>query len=214
MSEATDPPRAGAVPRHVRVDVLGGAMVMFIAGLIWYGAIGLDVGQLTRLESGAVPKALSLLLFAAGGAVLAKGLMRRDDEAERLELVLRPGAIVVAAMLIFGLFIRGGDFGIISTPQLGLTVVGPLTVVVAGCAAPNARLGELLVTAFGLTAFLLLIFADLLGVTVPVFPKFLQAAMPGSIESGTATRLAYGIYGVFAAVLYLVMFGWGGDRRG
>ncbi|MET3581479.1 hypothetical protein ABID19_004530 [Mesorhizobium robiniae] len=214
MSEATDRPRSDAVPRHARVDVIGGAIVIFIAGLIWYGAIELNVGQLTRLESGAMPKALSILLFAAGCGVMAKGLMQRDDEAERLQLALGPASIVVIAMLIFGLFIRGGDFGIVSTPQLGLTVVGPLTVFIAGCATPNVRPGELLVTAFGLTAALLLIFADLLGVGVPVFPKFLQNAIPSSLGPDTATRLAYGIYGVLAAVLYAAVFGLGGDRRG
>ena len=213
MSEATDTPRSDAVPRHVRIDVIGGAIVMLIAGLIWYGAIGLNVGHLTRIESGAMPKALALLLFAAGCGVMAKGLMQRDCEAERLELVLSPAAIIVTAMLIFGLFIRGGDFGVISTPQLGLTFVGPLTVFVAGCATPNVRLGELLVTAFGLTAALLLIFADMLGVGVPVFPEFIEAAIPSSFGPDAATRLAYGIYGVLAAALYVVIFGLGGERR-
>lgn len=214
MSEATDTPRSDAVPRHIRVDVIGGAIVIFIAGLIWYGAIELNVGQLTRLESGALPKALSILLFAAGCGVMAKGLLQRSDEAERLELALGPAAIIVIAMLIFGLFIKGGNFGILSTPQLGLTVVGPLTVFIAGCATSNIRPGELLVIAFGLTAALLFIFADLLGVGVPVFPKFLQAAIPSSLGPDTATRLAYGIYAALSVILYLAIFGLGGEKRG
>lgn len=213
MSETRDTPRSGAVPRHVRIDVIGGAIVVFIAGLIWYGAIELNVGQLTRLESGAIPKAMSILLFLAGCGVMAKGLLRGDDEAERVHLALGPAAIVCVAMLVFALFIRGVNFGILSTPQLGLTVVGPLTVFIAGCATPNVRPGELLVTAFGLTAALLLIFADLLGVGVPVFPKFLDAAIPSSLGSDAAARLAYGCYGALAAVLYFAMFGMGRERR-
>lgn len=212
MSDATDSMQTADVPRGLRVNVVGGAVVMFIAGLIWFGAIGLDVGQLTRLGSGAVPKALALLLLAAGGWVMATGLMRCEGEADRLNLALRPGAIVVAAMLVFAFFIRGGDFGPVSTPQLGLTVVGPLTVVVAGCAARDMRLGELLVTAFGLTATLLLVFADLLGVAVPVFPKFLENGIEGAVGSETALRMAYGAYGTLAAILYGPVFGWG--RKG
>lgn len=210
MSDATDTPPADDIPRHARVDVIGGAVIMLIAGLVWYGAIELDVGRLTRLGSGAMPKAIALLLSIAGGGLLANGLMRRSGESERFEFTLRPSVIIVAAMLIFGLFIRGGDFGIFSTPRLGLTVVGPLTVIIAGCAAPNARFGELVVTAFGLTAGLLLVFADLLGVPVPVFPDFLEAAIPLGID--TATRLAYCVYGALAAALYVLIFRWGAQR--
>lgn len=214
MSEATDPSQTAAVQRRLRVDVVAGALVMFIAGLIWFGAIELEVGQLTRLGSGAMPKALALLLLAAGGWIMTSGMMGCDREAERLDLVLRPGTIVVAAMLVFAIFIRGGSFGPVSTPQLGLTVVGPLTVVIAGCAAYSIRFGELLVTALGLTAALLLVFADLLGVAVPVFPKFLEIAIDSSIGRDAAIRLAYVIYGVLAAILYGLIFGWGEKRRG
>lgn len=214
MSEATETPLPGIVPRPVRIDVVGGAIVIAVAALIWYGAIGLEVGQLNRIESGALPKALSILLFVAGSVLAARGLMQRDEEAERLRLALGPAAIIVAAMLFFGLFIRGGNFGILSTPQLGFTVVGPITVYVAGCATPNVRHGELLVTAFGLTAVLLLIFADLLGVGIPVFPRFIQAAIPGALGHDTAARLACGAYGALAAVLYATISRRGGDRRG
>lgn len=212
MSEMTDTPRPGAVPRYFRIDVIGGVIVIFIAGLIWYGAIELNVGQLTRLDSGALPKALSILLFAAGCGVLAKGWMHCDEEAERRKVVLRPVAVVVVAMLIFGLFIRGGNFGIISTPQLGLTVVGPLTVFIAGCATANIRPGELLVTAFGLTAVLLLIFCDLLSVAIPVFPRFLEV-IAVAFGPENATRLAYGIYGALAGALYVALSRRGGDVR-
>ena len=214
MSEAIDAPRSDAVPRHVRIDVVGGAFMIFISGMIWYGAIGLDVGQLTRIGSGAIPKLLAILLLISGCGVLLKGLLQNDSDAERLELALRPPAIIVMAMLTFGLFIRGGNFGIVSTPQLGLIVVGPLTVFIAGCATPNLRPGELLVTAFGLTAALLLIFSDLLGVGVPVFPKVFEEAIASAVGSDTATRLAYGAYGVVATALYLRLFGWGDRQHG
>jgi hypothetical protein len=214
MSQTADLPRSGAVPRYARIDVIGGAIIVFIAVLIWYGAIELTVGQLNRIESGAMPKALSVLLFAAGCAVLAKGLLQRDEEAERLDLALRPAAIIAIAMVLFALFVRGGNFGIVTTPQLGLTVVGPLTVFVAGCATPHVRPGELLVTAFALTAVLLFIFADLLGLGVPIFPRFLEGAIPRSIGSVGATRIACLAYGGFAAALYVLIFGRGGKGRG
>lgn len=118
------------------------------------------------------------------------------------------------AMLLFAFFIRGGNFGIVTTPQLGLTVVGPVTVFVAGCAASNVRPGELLVTAFALTAALLLVFADLLGLGIPIFPRFLEDAIPRSIGSIGATRVVYIAYGASAAALYVLIFGRGGKGRG
>ncbi len=214
MSQAADLPRSEAVPRYARIDVIGGAVVVFIAVLIWYGAIELAVGQMSRIEAGAMPKALSALLFIAGCAVLAKGLLQRDQDADRLELALRPAAIIAIAVVLFAIFIRGGNFGIVTTPQLGLTVVGPLTVFVAGCATPHVRPGELLVTAFALTAVLLLIFADLLGLGIPIFPRFLEGAIPRSIGSVGATRIACAAYGAFAAALYVVIFGRGGKGLG
>lgn len=214
MSESTDKPLSNAVPRHARIDVIGGAIVIFIAGLIWHGAIELDVGQLARIESGAMPKALSILLFISGCGVMVKGLLQSDEKAERLQLFLGRAAIIVIAMLVFAFFIRGGDFGILSTPQLGLAVVGPLTVFIAGCANPDIRAGELLVTALGLTAVLMFLFADLLGVSIPVFPKFLQAALAGLFGPDTTIRLAYGLYGVLAVALYVAIFRLGGERRG
>jgi hypothetical protein len=204
MSDATEIERRGAVARYARVDVIGGALMVFIAGLVWYGAIELEVGVLPNFGSGALPKALAILLLVSGGGVLLHGLRQPDRDAERFGLVLRPPAVILAAIFFFGLFIRGGDFGIVSTPQLGLVIVGPITVLIAGCATPNVHFKELVVTAFGLTAAMLLVFVDLLGVGVPVLPRFVQAAIPVSLGADAATRIVYGAYGILAGMLYLI----------
>ncbi|MCR6673446.1 tripartite tricarboxylate transporter TctB family protein [Devosia ginsengisoli] len=194
------------VPHYRRIDVIGGATIIFIAGLIWYGAIELTVGQIANFASGALPKAISIILFAAGGWVFLHGLMQRGEEAERFEFAFRPTAIVVLAIVLFGLFIRGGDFGLISTPQLGLMVVGPLTVFIAGSATPQMQVRQLLILSFGLTAGMLLLFPDLLRAPIPVFPKFLQGAIPPSFGIGAAVRVLYAAYAALAAALYVVFY--------
>lgn len=202
------------IPRFARVDVIGGALMIFLAALIWLGAITLDGGTLVRIGSGALPRGLAVLLFVAGAAVLVQGLLQGDDQAERVYLAFRPAAIVLAAIAVFGLFVRGGDFGLFSTPQLGLMIVGPLTVFIAGSATPEMDLKSLIVLSFGLTAAMLLIFMDLLSVTIPVFPKFIQDPLTFAIGIDALVRIAYAAYAVVAAALYVAFFGLPEMRRG
>lgn len=207
----TTQPREGrrpvAIPRHARIDVIGGALIVLLAGLIWFGAIPLDSGSLIRIGAGALPRALAALLAVAGAVILVQGLRQSDESAERFYVAVRPAAIVLAAIVLFGLFIRGGDFGLFSTPQLGLMIVGPLTVFIAGSATPEMEARGLSVLSFGLTAALLLVFSDMLNVTIPVFPKFIQDPLTLSLGIDALVRLAYGAYAVLTATLYVFFFG-------
>lgn len=199
--------RSFAVPHYARIDVIGGALIVLLAGGIWFGAIPLESGSLVRIGSGALPKAIAVILAVAGAAIFVKGLTQSDESAERFFVAVRPAAIVLGAIVLFGLFIRGGDFGLFSTPQLGLMIVGPLTVFIAGCATPELDVKPLLVVSFGLTATLLLVFSDMLSVTIPVLPRFIQEPLTLSLGIDTVVRLAYGAYAVLAAALYVVFFG-------
>lgn len=212
----TDPtrqPPAPVVPRLARIDVIGGALMIALAALIWTGTIGLDLGQVVNFGPGAMPRVLAALLGLAGAGVLLRGLVQGDAEAEPLAFAWRPTAILVLAVLIFALFIRGGQFWILTTPKLGLLVVGPVTAVVAGLATPEARLKELLVLAFGLTAAAMLVFADLLGVPIPVLPGALADLVPHSFGLDNAVRVAYAGYAALAGLLYLAFRGPPGQPR-
>ncbi len=92
-------------------------------------------------------------------------------------------------------------------------IVGPLTVFIAGCATPDLHVKSLLVLAFALTAAMLLVFMDMLGVTIPVFPKFIQEPFTISFGIDTVVRAAYVAYAVFAAALYAIFFGFAEKRR-
>lgn len=202
-----------AVPLYARVDVIGGAIIVLLAIAIWWGATDLDAGALRRIGSGALPKGLAVILFVAGLAILLKGLLQSNEAAERFYVAIKPTAIVVVSIVLFGVFIRGADFGLFATPQLGLMVVGPITVFVAGSATPEMNVRQLIVLSFGLTAAMLVVFMDLLSVAIPVFPKFIQDPLTLSIGIDTLVRVAYLAYGVLAAVLYVIFFGWPELRR-
>lgn len=203
--EAAGHERQQSVPLHARIDLIGGVLMVAIAVLVWFGAIELSMGDMRNLGSGALPKALAVLLALGGAGILVQALFRRDPDAERFEFALRPVLIIVLAIVLFALFIRGGDFGLMSTPQLGLSVVGPITVFLAGSAAPDTKARELLVLAFGITGAVLFVFSDLLGLSIPPFPGALQDVIPPSLGREAALRITCICYGVIAATLYFIL---------
>src|SRR5690606_1353105 len=188
-----------------RIEVIGGLTIVAVAALIWFGSINLAIGTLPNFGSGALPRILAILLALAGAGIFIQGLIRGDAAFERFDFALRPTLIVVLAIAIFGLFIRGGNFGVFSTPQLGLCIVGPLTIFIAGCAAPRVNMRELLVLAFGLTALILLVFPDLLRLSIPPFPGGMQNVIPPSLGPQNALRIACAIYGALGLALYFVL---------
>src|SRR5690554_368032 len=214
MTAEPNPQPPAASGRLARIDVIGGAVMIFMAALIWYGAIELEVGHITNFGSGALPRVLAGLLLLAGGWVFIHGLLQPEADAEGLRFAVRPTAIVVLAIVLFGLFIRGGTFGPLTTPQLGLMVVGPLTVFIAGCATPQLQPKQLLVLSLGLTAAMLLLFGDLLSTPIPVFPRVVQNAIPPAFGIDAAVRVLYLGYGAVAVALHFVFFGLPGDERG
>ena len=195
-----------SIPRYARADVIGGAAMVLVAGLIWFGAVELRVGTLISFGPGAMPRVLAAILAVAGLAMLFRGLFLSTGAGEAVHLAYRPSAILGIAFVVFAVFIRGGDFWFVTTPQLGLMIVGPVTVFIAGLATPEARPRELLLLSLGMTAIVLLVFPDLLGVPIPVFPKVLQDAIPPSFGVATATRVLYVAYGLLTAALYLVLY--------
>ncbi|MDR6819904.1 putative membrane protein [Neorhizobium sp. 2083] len=195
-----------AVPRYARVDVIGGILLMMIALLVWFGAIELEFGTITDIRSGTLPTILSIALAIVGLGVVLQGLFQPSENSERLELAIRPTALIILSIGVFGLFIRGGIFGPVTAPQLGLLVVGPLTVFISGCAADRLRLGSLVVLAFGLTSALLLIFVDVLAVNIPVYPKAIADSLNASVGEYFALRASYIVYAMIALGLYLILY--------
>ncbi len=187
---------------------------MTIALLVWFGAIELEFGTITDIRSGTLPTILSIALAIVGLGVVLQGLFQPPGSSERLELTIRPTALIILSIGVFGLFIRGGNFGLLSTPQLGLLVVGPLTVFIAGCAADRLRVRSLVVLAFGLTSALLLIFVDVLAVNIPVYPKAIADVLNTSLGEYFALRAGYVVYAMIALGLYLILYMSAERKRG
>jgi hypothetical protein len=93
----------------------------------------------------------------------------------KLESVpMRAPAFILAAVTFFGLTIRGIDLGFIQIPGLGLAISGFITVLLAGAAMKDFKLGEGIVFAAAVTLFCCLLFPIALGQPIPLYPPFLR----------------------------------------
>jgi hypothetical protein len=202
MTDAAIDQGRNRVPLYARIEVIGGATMIALAGLIWFGSINLTLGTLPNFGPGALPRMLAILLGLAGLGMVARGVVQPEADSERFALAIRPTLIILLAIALFGIFIRGGDFGLLSTPQLGLCIVGPLTVFISGCAAPHVNARKLLVLAFGLTAMILLVFPDLLRLSIPPFPAGVHNAIAATLGPQTGLRVACTSYALIAAALH------------
>lgn len=202
-------PDAGSSPsarsRILRVDVLSGIVLVLVGSTAWLGAASLDAGTFRYFGPGMLPKSLSSALVAIGMAILVVGFRQTQPQAELFRASLRGPCAIAAALLVFAATVRGVDMGAIGIAQLGLVVAGPLAVIIAGYASPEANFRDLCALALGLTAGCMAVFNDALGMTMPVLPKSLEAAAASSIGGPMAMRAAYVGYAV-VAILIVVLF--------
>lgn len=110
--------------------------------------------------------------------------------------------MISLSVVVFAVTIRPFDLGLVTTPGLGLLIAGPMTVLIAGYASPEANLRELLIIAFSLTAFSILLFADVLNLPLPVFPKIVNVVLSG-IPSKLVLRVTTGLLVVLAIAAHI-----------
>ena len=144
-------------------DALAGAL---------FGAIGLTgvvlaralpVGEAARMGPGYMPLAFSWLLAGLGLLIVARATLAGSDEeagATGAAWRIRPIGAVLASVVLFGLTVE----------RLGLALAVALVVVAASLASPETRRGEVALLASGLSAFSALLFVELLGLPIKLWP--------------------------------------------
>jgi putative tricarboxylic transport membrane protein len=167
----------GILGRLARIDVAAGLLLMAVAAALWMQAAKLDPGVVANIGPGMMPRVFAGVLFAASAALAALGWLRRGGPSETLGFSLRGPLVVGAAIAAFAAFLRGAELGALELPQLGLAVIGPVTVVLAGYAAAEADFRELVALGLGLTAGCMALFGDFLGMQMPIAPRFLEEAV-------------------------------------
>lgn len=178
-----------ALPRLPQNVAAGLGLLMFGAFGIW-AAGDLPRGSLGAMGPGMLPHWVAVGVGACGVVLAVTGLVRGGEGLQTAGL--RGPVIVVLAILAFATTIRPASLGPVTTPGLGLIVAGPITVILAGYASPEARFRELLILALLLTAGCMLLFGDLLNLPIPLFPTALVEAVSGRIPSRVLLRLMAG----------------------
>lgn len=202
-----DPPAAR--PWMLRIDVIAGSLLILIGLASWIDAAPLDNGTLKYFGPGLMPKLLSTVLLAVGLLVLVAGAVGKSAPAAHLRGSIRGSAMIGLALVAFTAAIAGVNIGGVAIPPLGLVVAGPLAVMIAGYASPEARFRELCALAFGFTAGCTAVFNDLLGLSIPVLPDALQAPLSDWVGWETAPRVAYGLYAAITALILVAFPGSG-----
>lgn len=137
--------------------VVGLAVVAGCAATAWISA-GYELGTPRRMGAGAFPFVLSLFGVAFGAAIAIRAAVAPDHTQARIRW--RRLLFVCAAFLLFAATIE----------PMGLLLTIPAVTVLGAKADPQARLGESLLLGIGLAGGIWVVFVQLLGLGIPVFP--------------------------------------------
>jgi Tripartite tricarboxylate transporter TctB family len=137
---------------------LGAGLVFVLIGLagLYFGR-ELAFGTAARMGPGYFPILLSMLILAIGIIVGIRGLATEGPPIERVQL--RPIAMIIAAILVFGVLID----------VIGLALTALLLTVLAAYARRDVKLTETILLGAGLALFTVAVFVYLLGQPLPAW---------------------------------------------
>lgn len=143
--------------RRALKDVLAGALFIVLGLGFAIGALDYNIGTPLRMGPGYVPLSLGLLLAGLGVAVVVKGFIAGEgDEIGGVEW--RAIALITAALLFFGLTVRG----------LGVAAALLGAILLAALARSRTSPIEAVVIAVGITTLSVVIFIFILQLRLPL----------------------------------------------
>ncbi len=149
-------------------EVWAGIALIAVGAVALFGASDLPFMTRQGVGAGLLPRVVAGFIVVLG--VIQTAISLRSAGPDAGGWAWREISIVLGAVVLFGLAIRGGTLAGITIPPLGLVVAGPLSVIVAGFADRASRPGELVVFAAIISAICTAVFRFGLGIPVPVAP--------------------------------------------
>jgi Tripartite tricarboxylate transporter TctB family len=143
-------------------DLLAGAIFIGFGLAFALGALDYEVGTPLRMGPGYMPLALGLIQAGLGVLIVVKGLLAGEGEPIGT-FDWRAAAFITAALLFFGLTVRG----------LGVVLALFGTVLLSAFARPATTRREALLIAVGITVLSVVIFIIALRLRMPLFGQWL-----------------------------------------
>lgn len=144
-------------------DFWAGIMFMAVGVAFAWGALGYSFGSSARPGPGYFPFGLGVILAVLGALVLFGALTIETEHGDRIgKIAWRPLVVLVGSVSLFGVLL----------PWLGMVVALPVLVVTSALAGDEFHWVEAIVNAAVLTVFSWLVFSVGLGLTIPLWPKF------------------------------------------
>lgn len=193
-------PAGGGTVKSMQ-DLGAGLVLLLLALLALWLTRDLAQGTLDSVGPAMLPRGLAVALGLCGVALVTRSFLSPSDALEGWDV--RGMIMITLGITGFALTIRSFPFGGFTSPGLGLLVAGPLSILIAGFATREATLRERLVLALGLTAFCMLLFADLLNLPVPLYPNWLQEQFPAAWSPKTRLRIVAATLALAAALIGL-----------
>jgi hypothetical protein len=142
-------------------DLAFGVFLVALGALAFGLASDLTVGTAASMGPGYVPRGLSILIMVYG---IVLGVRAAFTGREPFPAVAwRPLILILASVALFGILL----------PVAGLAVTSIVVVVCAGFAAYDVRLRENAILALALAIFAVVLFATVLGLPIPVWPRWI-----------------------------------------
>jgi Tripartite tricarboxylate transporter TctB family len=160
--------------RAARSDLWAGSVFVALGAAFALGALQYDVGTAFRMGPGYVPLTLGCVLVGLGLLVLGQGVLitlgRRtsaqgglDPDGQQGPVPWRRGALLVAAVIVFGLTVDG----------LGIGVATFVTAFLAALSGHRNTPLKALMLASALTVLCLVMFVGLLQLRLPLLGEWL-----------------------------------------
>ena len=156
-------PRPSIMPGWVRgpQDFIGGIVLVAIALFALWASSDLQGMHGFTFGPGTAPRMFAVLLLGLGAAITITGII--SDGAPVAHYAWRGPLFVMLAIVFFALAIR----------PLGLVVSGFASFLISALGTPETRWVETIIVGLFLTIGCALLFPYVLGLPMPLFPRFL-----------------------------------------